>query len=278
MHTNDYEDLYALEESMWWFQGMREITAALLEPHCPPGPDRDVLDAGCGTGGMLARLAHYAGGGRVAGVDLVADALHFCRERGHRSLARASVVELPFRDECFDLVTSFDVLVQLPGEGSDQQAVREMFRVLRPGGIAFVRAAAYNWLRSDHDRALGSQRRYRLGALAALMEGAGFELERATYANAVLLPVAVVRRMVLKRLGLAAPGSDVARVAPALNRALAAVLRAEARLLRTPGARLPAGVSAICVARRPAAPGQRAGANPATASTTPPSSSGRSWG
>ena len=50
------------------------------------------------------------------------------------------------------------MLVQLPGEGSDELAMREMFRVLRPGGVAFARAAAYEWMRSGHDEALGTQR------------------------------------------------------------------------------------------------------------------------
>ena len=251
MHAEDYADLYALEEGLWWFVGMREITAALLDPLCPPGERRDVLDAGCGTGDMLTRLAPYAGGGTVAGIDVSADALHFCQERGHRHLAQASVTDLPFAGASFDLVTSFDVLVQLPGDGADEQAIREMHRVLRPGGVAFVRAAAYRWMKSGHDEALGTQRRYSLGALAAALERAGFEVVRATYANALLLPVAAVRRLVLKRLGLAAAGSDVKPVPPPLNRALAAVLRGEARVLRRPGARLPAGLSAICVARKP---------------------------
>src|SRR5215211_7253191 len=149
---------------------MREVTRAVLDPVCPPGQRRDVLDAGCGTGGMLTWLERYAGGGRVAGIDLSADALDFCRSRGLRDVARASVTALPFDAE------SFDVLVQLPGEGSDEVAMREMFRVLRPGGVAFVRAAAYEWMRSGHDDALNTQRRYTLPRLAGRVERAGFRV------------------------------------------------------------------------------------------------------
>jgi SAM-dependent methyltransferase len=255
MQARDYADLYALEEHHWWFAGMRAITAALLDPLCPPGPSRRVLDAGCGTGANLAWLARYAGSDRVAGVDLVATALAFCRARGHRTLAQASVVALPFADHAFDLVTSFDVLGQLPGEGGDAEALGEMRRVLRPGGVAFVRAAAYPWLRSGHDAALGTFRRYTLGGLRATVEGAGLSVTRATYAVSVLLPVAVVRRLVLSRLALAAGGSDV-RPLPArlrwLQRGLGTVLAGEARWLRRPRATLPAGLSAICVAEAPA--------------------------
>ena len=254
MKYQDFADLYALEESLWWFAGMRDVTAALLDPVCPLGIEREVLDAGCGTGGMLTWLRRYAGRGHVAGVDLSQDALEFCRARGHRGVARASVTDLPFADSSFDLVTSFDVLVQIPGEGSDERAMREMFRVLRPGGVAFARAAAYEWMRSGHDEALGTQRRYTLGALTERMERAGFRVVRSTYANSLLLPAAAVRRLLLKRVGLADKGSDVKPLPENLqwlNRALAGALRAEARWLARPGARLAAGLSTICVAEKP---------------------------
>ena len=253
MRSEDYAHLYALEESFWWFVGMREVTAAVLDPVCPPGRARDVLDAGCGTGGMLNWLEPYAGGGRVAGIDFSPDALAFCRERGLRDVAQASVTALPFADSTFDLVTSFDVLVQIPGEGSDVRAMREMWRVLRPGGVAFVRAAAYGWMRSGHDEALGTRRRYARGELKRKMEEAGFRVLRTTYANGLLLPLAAVRRLVLKRVGLSSSGSDVKPLPRGLgwlNRAFEGALRFEARLLRS-GYDLPAGLSVICLAERP---------------------------
>lgn len=254
MQAADYEYLYALEEKFWWFAGMREITSALLKAACPPITARDVLDVGCGTGGNLNWLESYAGSGRVVGIDLIPDALQFCRERGHRLLAQASATDLPFGDSMFDLVTSFDVLVQLPGETADEQAIGEMYRVLRPGGIAFVRVAAYEWMRSGHDAALGSQRRYSLGALRGKMEAAGFHSLRATYANSLLLPLAVLRRLILKPLGLADGGSDVKPLAPGLQWAdsiLKTALIGEARWLKHSRAVLPAGLSAICLAQKP---------------------------
>lgn len=253
MQTEDYEYLYQLEENFWWFAGMREIAAALLDPFLPPR-DRAILDAGCGTGGNLEWLARYAGGGRVAGIDLISTALEFCRERNHARLARASATDLPFADESFDLVTSFDVLVQIPGDGSDEQAMREMFRVLKPGGVAFVRGAAFEWMKSGHDRALDTQRRYSLGEMREKLKRAGFEVLRETYANSLLFPVAAIRRLLLKRLGLAGEGSDVKPLPKNLqwlNRVLTGALLWEAKRLRDPNAKLPFGLSAICVARRP---------------------------
>jgi SAM-dependent methyltransferase len=254
MLREDYAYLYTLEEHFWWFAGMREITSALLDPVCPPTQDRLILDAGCGTGGSLRWLARYARNGRVVGVDLAPEALRFCREREHAYLAQASVTDLPFADSMFDLLTSFDVLVQLPGEMSDERAMREMYRVLRPGGITFVRVAAYEWMRSGHDDALGTQRRYHLATLTERMERAGFHTVRATYANTLLLPLAALRRLVLKRIGLVDSGSDVKPLPPKLqwlNRALIRALRGEARLLKRPRSSLLAGLSAICIAEKP---------------------------
>jgi len=255
MQTADYEHLYALEESFWWFVGMRAITSALLDPFCPPGRDRLVLDAGCGTGLNLAWLRRYAGRRRVCGIDISADALRFSRTRRHGLLARASVCALPFAAARFDLVTSFDVLVQLPGAGADAQAVAEMYRVLRPGGVAFVRVAAYGWMMSAHDRAINTQRRYNRAELQRLLTGAGFRILRTTYANSLLLPAAALHRLALKRLGLADDGSDVKPLAPGLawlNGALQSALDLEARWLSSARCALPAGLSAICVVQKPA--------------------------
>ncbi len=257
MQPEDYADLYQLEEDYWWFAGMRQITAALLDQVCPPHQDRLILDAGCGTGGMLSWLERYAGNGQVTGIDLVGTALGFCQERGHKMIAQASVQTLPFADAAFDLVTSFDVLVQLADEDSVQAALGEMYRVLKPGGSVFVRVAAFEWLKSEHDKALGSQRRYSLAELTGKMKQAGFEIVRGTYANSIPMPLAMFRRLVLMRIGLATRGSDVKPLPVGwqwINSAMTGVLKGEALWLQRSGAKLIIGLSAICVAQKPFVP------------------------
>jgi SAM-dependent methyltransferase len=252
MQTEDFEYLNNLEESFWWFTGMREISASLLEPLFS-GRESLVLDIGCGTGGNLKWLARYIDGSKIVGIDIAPKALEFCRINNHRLLAQASATALPFAAELFDLVTSFDVLVQIPGENADRQAICEMHRVLRPGGIAFVRVAAYQWMRSEHDRVLNTQRRYKLEELQSKLESAGFTILRATYANSILLPVAAIHRLILKPFGLVDRGSDV-KPLPSylkwLNWSFTSVLQCEARLLRTPQGKLHAGLSAICIVKK----------------------------
>lgn len=255
MQSQDYQDLYEVEDTLWWFRGMEKITQALLDGVCADARRRTILDAGCGTGGMMQFLARYANGGDVFGMDLVHTALDFCRQRGHRRLAQGSITHLPFASAGFDLVTSFDVIQQLPEPHLDGLAMREMFRVLKPGGIAFVRAAAYEAMKSGHDAALSTHHRYHEKELQTKMQGAGFEVVRTTYANSWLFPVAAVRRLLFKKIGLADKGSDVKPMSPKLawlNRVFTRILEREARALRRPSAKFRFGLSVICVARRPA--------------------------
>ncbi len=253
MQFKDYSDLHELEDTYWWFVGMRRITESLLEPLSSELSGHLILDAGCGTGANLEFLAQQAGtNGRVIGTDISQTALAFCRQRGHGELVEASIDSLPFRSDQFDLVTSFDVLVQLEGEDADLKAMRELHRILKPGGLLFVRVAANRWMYGSHDRALGSARRYGLGELCTKLETSGFEILRSTYANTLLFPLVIVRRLLLQPIGIVDNGSDV-RPLPSglswLNALLTRTLELEASLVRRGS--LPAGLSAICVAKKP---------------------------
>jgi len=252
MQAKDFEDLYYTEEKLWWFAGMREISASLLDEFCRPDFER-ILDIGCGTGINLEWLKRYGMDEAIKGLDYEAVALDFCRARANHHLIQASATDLPFPAEFFDLVTSFDVLVQIPGEKMDEQAIAEMFRVLKPGGIAFIRGAAYRWMFSGHDRAVNTQRRYNLLELSKKLEAAGFTILRKTYANTLMFPAAVLRRLVLKKIGLADSGSDVKPFPPSLewfNRILTRAMILEARYLKGKNRSLPFGLSAVCVAQK----------------------------
>jgi len=250
MQARDYAYLYELEENFWWFRGMREITKVLLDPLCAIAGHRRILDAGCGTGGMLSWLSQYTRSG-VTGIDLSPTALEFCRKRNHQKLAQGSIAQLPFADSTFDLVTSFDAIQHVLDKG-DVRAIAEIYRVLRPGGCAFVRVPAYEWLRSGHDEALKVQRRYTLTELSDEMRRAGFSIRRVTYANTFLLPVAVMKRLVWSRFSSAHAESEVKPWPKSwqwLNGWLPLPLKLEAKILRRMN--LPFGVSAICIGEKP---------------------------
>lgn len=256
MTEEDYRLLYELEEGYWWFIGMRTITAALLDPYC--SGSLDILDAGCGTGMMLSWLTRYSQAKPVIGIDVSRHGLRFCRRRGHPLLALASVTGLPFATNRFDLVTCCDALDELPTtDAGDMEALHEFHRILRPRGLLYLRVPAYEWLRSGHDTAFNTYHRYTLREVITKLRRVGFTVERATYANTLPFPLAVVRRL-LKKAGLGGAGSDVTPL-PAwlrwLNGVLLFLLLQEARYLSHNGTRLPFGLSAICLARKPDVPG-----------------------
>lgn len=244
MEQGEYQRLYELEENLWWFRGMEQISKALLERFVASGEELVLLDAGCGTGGMLAPLGQY---GTVVGIDRSDDALRFAHSRGGAALARGSISELPFANESFDLVTSFDVLYHV-GVSNDVEALREIARVMRPGASFLVRVPAFEALRSQHDEAVHTRQRYGRRELIDKLGSAGLEPVFVSFANCLLFPIAVVRRVGERLLGLEREGSEVEAVSPFLDNLLVIPLRFEAWLLRR--TRLPFGLSLVAVARK----------------------------
>jgi SAM-dependent methyltransferase len=234
--------MFEAEEGQWWYTGQRAIAMALLEPDLSPATSRRLLDVGCGTGVNLVHLARL---GRAVGIDLAADAVAFCRERGVRAV-RANAASLPFADGRFDAVTSFDVIYHA-WVADDRAAVAEMARVLRPGGVLLLRVPALEALRGAHDVEVQSRHRYTRGELRGLLETAGLRVLRATYCNSVLFPLLLARRTLDRLLGRA--GSDVAFLPAPLEWAFRRALLAEATLIRR-GFSLPLGASVVALARR----------------------------
>jgi SAM-dependent methyltransferase len=246
MRDQDLEHTYRLEENFWWFRGMRNITWSWISDLRP----ESVLDAGCGTGFHLKWLKESLRPSRIVGIDIAGTALRYAKKRESGfSLAQASVADLPFASEAFDFLTCFDVLSQLPPAASGG-AVSEFRRVLKRQGHLFVRAPAMAWLRSSHDAELQTWVRFTIGQLSGLLQDSGFEVIRSSYANFLLFPVAVVRRL-LKHLGLSG-GSDVRpmpEILQPLDPVFLAALNAEARWLQGKTS-FPFGLSAIMLARK----------------------------
>jgi SAM-dependent methyltransferase len=208
------------------------------------GQDARILDAGCGSGSVLDRLADF---GKVTGADISPASVAATRARGH-DVHQASLDRLPFENDSFDLVTCLDVLEHT---SDDVAALRELRRVIRPGGHLLLTVPAYPALWSGHDELNHHHRRYLRGSLRAAAERAGLALERDSHFNALLLPAAAAARLAGRtRRGSGRPKarSDLTLSPRSLDRLLELPLQLEATLLRT-GISLPAGLSlmATCV-------------------------------
>ncbi len=244
MEKSEYTTLAAVELHHWWYRGMRAINAALLKSPYAERHDLRVLDAGCGTGGDARWLMRY---GTVVGMDYAAEAAALVLERLPGRFVRGSVLELPFIDASFDLVTSFDVLYHA-GVPDEAVALAEVRRVLRPGGRLLLRLPAYAWLRSRHDRQVHTRRRYTAAEATALLHTAGFVVERMTYGLTLLFPPVAVARLLERLTPDPGESSAMTMPSPMLNMALGLPLALEAAWIGC-GLRLPFGLSVIGLAR-----------------------------
>ena len=237
--------MYQAEQSHWWYRGMERVTRAIIERWYAPGMDLRILDAGCGTGGVMEYMEEY---GNVTGIDFAAEAMCFCRERGKERVTRASLMAFPFSEDSFDLIVSFDVLCER-GVPDDMAALREFARALAPGGRVLIRVPAYNWLRGQHDEAVHIRERYTLDGLGDRLRQAGLVVEHRSYANALLFPVALAKRLSEKVWPPKDGLSDLAIGTGPFNGVLKSILALEAPFVARTG--LPFGLSVVVVGRKP---------------------------
>jgi len=245
MKAVEYPRVFNLEDHHWWYLGMEGLTRALLNRYLPASKRRQILDAGCGTGGAMV---NYLGDfGNVTGFDTSPLALRFCQERGLRGLVRASVADVPFSSGTFDVITCFDVLYLVQRA---QGAVEEFARVLRPGGHVLLRVAAYDWLRGTHDETVRTVHRYTLDEVVNLLESSGLQVVHASYANTILFPLMAAKRFLERVWPPERDASDLTATPRGVSMVLRLVLAAEAFLAAR--VRLPFGLSICALAQVPA--------------------------
>ncbi|HEX5852185.1 MAG TPA: class I SAM-dependent methyltransferase [Solirubrobacteraceae bacterium] len=239
----DYElQTHQAEDRHWWYRGRRTVLdGAVAALELPTGAR--ILDAGCGSGRNMVELARF---GAVTGVELSGTSVALARARESGEVVEGSVLEMPFAEDSFDLAVSLDVIEHLE---DDLAALRELRRTVAPGGLLLVTVPAYQWLWSGHDEINHHHRRYTRRSLQRVAEQAGWQQVRTTYFNSLLLPVAIVLR-VLDRFSRKTTESSLDLwVPPApLNTLLEQPLNLEARMIAR-GGRIPAGLSLLAVFR-----------------------------
>ena len=238
-----YDQHARLEDTHWWFLGRRRLVLAELARFAGANVGR-ILDIGCGTGGMLP---HYAAFGTACGLDPSEEAQAACQKRGV-PFVRGSGTQLPFADGSIDVITALDVVEHVP---DDRGLLRELRRVLRPGGLLLLTVPAYQFLWSQHDVFNHHQRRYRRSRLEALVRSSGYEIAKLSYYNTTLFPAAMLRKATMRvNKNSAAPAaSHLDEVRAPLNTLLRWVMTAEQPLIERFD--MPFGASIICAARRP---------------------------
>lgn len=243
-----YAQLHEIEASHWWFRGRRQIILTALERFALGAGS--VLDVGCGAGTNLDMLRERYPSGLLYGVDIEHEPLLYCAKDHALPVAQGDVARLPFADGSFDLVAALDTLEHFE---DDDAALRELFRVCRPGGSLLVTVPAFRALWGSVDDLGHHHRRYDRKGLVERIQGAGFGVRQVRFFNFLLSPPIFVVRCLgrLRRKRQAREGEpvrsdlDIVKSGP-LNEILARILAAEAWFDRAPF-----GVSLLCVAERP---------------------------
>ncbi|MFL6731806.1 MAG: class I SAM-dependent methyltransferase [Sphingomicrobium sp.] len=237
-----FERMAEQDQHHWWFVARRRILAEVIGRVVRPPKRARVLEVGCGTGHNLAMLGRF---GKLDACELDAIARGMASDRLGRPVLEARLPDLSmFKAGSYDLIALLDVLEHVP---DDMGSLKEIRKLLKPGGALLLTVPANKWMWSAHDVAHHHFRRYAKGELQRLLTGAGFEVQLHTYFNSLLFPAVAAARIVGKLRG--SETADDAMPGARVNGILERVFGIEASLIGR--IRMPFGVSLIAVVRRP---------------------------
>ena len=269
--AQEYTKMAEVESTLWWYQALHHLVLAAIRAHAKAA-DPEILDAGCGTGGLMQFLRAH-GLRNLRGFDLSEHAVAWCKKRG-LDVRQGNLLDIGKLDDgrSADVIVSNDTLYFLD---RDQQVsvVRQCAAILRPGGLLILNVPALRAFSGIHDLSVGIRERFSRDDTARLLGGPSFEVVRECYWPFVLSPLIYAARAAQRRRMRRNPGFEVqsdSSLPPRwINKALLAVVRAENRLL----SRKPFGSSLFLVARAARQP-TSALSSAATRSTLASGSSG----
>lgn len=238
---------WAVEDSSYWYRHRANCLLSLLSRFCFDGV---FLDVGGGNGQMAATLQRS--GQEVVLLEPGSGAANALK-RGVRHVIQATFADAGLASATFEAAGAFDVLEHI---GDEAGFLREIRRVLRPGGRFFCTVPAYQWLWSADDDAAGHYRRYSEFSLRRTLQTAGYHVEYLTPIFSWLVAPVFLARALPSRLALRTAAKAVSNttiqsdhtIAGPLQTVVASIHDWESRRVAA-GRRLPFGTSLLCVAR-----------------------------
>lgn len=239
-----WQRLAEIERWHFWFAGRRALVLRWLN-ECLASANLTnlrVYDLGCGTGTLLEQLTPRAL--RLVGSDLRPEGLQRLRANWPQvAIAQADATQLPWASDSFDVILLLDVLEHV----DDRAALRELQRVLTPGGRLILTVPALPWLWSYRDEAAGHLRRYTRAELLTVLRESGFSVQKIRYFQFWLLPLLLLTRWLARRQPAWRETEDLP--APAVNRLLTWLTLSEVWLSRWVA--WPCGSSLAALCQRP---------------------------
>jgi SAM-dependent methyltransferase len=248
VERSEYDKLDQVEDRMWWFAAMHRNLLLIARRAPVETANLPILDAGCGTGGFLVRLAHKYGDKAIFGLELDPNACMRAAAKSARPVCAGSVNDLPFPDGSLAIIFSADVLCHQSVD--ERRALQQFHRCLAEDGWLILNLPAYRWMLSQHDAAVHNVRRYTASRLRDLLTAAGFRPLDVLYWNAVLFPLMTITRKLLPRDHRM--GSDVKLHSSPIDVLCSSATGIETALLRR-GVRFPFGGSVLASATKKSA-------------------------
>jgi len=242
VERSEYDKLDRVEDRMWWFAAMHRNLLMLARPAPCESVNLPILDAGCGTGGFLARLAGSYPSRAVFGLDIDPYACARAAAKSARPVCAGSLDDLPFADGAFAAIFSADVLCHRGV--NERRALGQFHRCLVEDGWLILNLPAYRWMLSRHDAAVHNVRRYTAKGLRSLLKAVGFRPVYVSHWNAILFPLMVITRKLFH-----GAVSDVKLHFRPIDVLCRAATDIETALLRA-GVKFPFGGSVIAVAAK----------------------------
>lgn len=239
-----------VEARSFWCRSRIRIIRGIVERYADRSRTLDMLDIGCGIGGVVGGLADM-GNLNLTGSEIYLSGLKYARSRlPNATFIQLDATKIPFTD-AFDIVGAFDVLEHIDEDERVMASVRD---ALRPGGLFVITVPQYPWMWSHLDELVHHKRRYTRGELVRKLRAAGFEVARTTSFVSLLFPPMVLSRFMSRNREHAGNtkeefNSEV-NLPGRLNAIFDVMMRVDEALIRL-GASLPMGGSLLAVARKP---------------------------
>jgi SAM-dependent methyltransferase len=191
MDRNYYVEYYHVERNHWWFKARLAILEKLIESVVSEKTEKlKILNVGVATGLTSLMLQKF---GEVVSVEYDQECCEFLRENVGIDAVNASLTDLPFDDNSFDVICAFDVIEHIQ---EDQLAVNEIHRCLKESGVSILTVPMFMSLWGDHDVINHHHRRYTLDSFSNLFIQTKLKVIYKSYFNFWFFPpIFLIRKL-----------------------------------------------------------------------------------
>ncbi len=230
----EYDRMAQADVKHWWYATLHLLVLRSIRLNFKNNKDIKLLDAGCGTGGLMLYLAKH-GYRNVYGMDISKKALEYCHKRS-LNVTCANIIDIGSicPPSSFDVIVCNDVLYFLE-EGQQRKTIYSFYTILKPGGVLLFNFPVMDIFQGIHDLSVGIKKRHQLADILKLLPDETINNCNYSYRYwpVLLSPAILVNRFFQRRKikkGTYSLISDVEIPGSATNHILKGLMAIETRL------------------------------------------------